>query len=582
MTPAPASSALVSRIPLALWTLLTGALFGSLAFGILPTTVPHFQCLALFMLVALWDERRLLHVFAWLSPFFLANIYLRAGVYILDAAMALMLFADAARRLFRPAAARALEAPGGGLPFPRLAFLGAALFVGASLGAAIEPLRLFRQSFASASPLGMLTPWGEVVVSIYTGILPGGEGLRMLGTLLLSLGVLEFCYRRVDADFARGLMFSFGASLCLTAFLGLAEFAHLADLGRPYREKGLDYVDGRRRLMAFALHSGWLAEHLAMTWPFLIPAWAVLHRRGRQGLIVLGAGLAVAAILTRQRSLWLVMAVMAAGGAAMMFWQIRQGRAQWLKEHRGFLLKAAAATLAVLALADFGFGGILSARLGTLLRYQDRLYYSHSTFGMLREAPAGVGLGLHARVYDGLFLPKADFWQEDHQTAHNTWLHVAAERGPIAALALAVFLGGILWSGWKRARKLNRPDRAVAAAYALGLVGIAIDSLVQYVFYIRVIEMMVFIYAGILLGLRPARALGAGSVAPEETSQTQGLQRSWKIGAAALGAVLALGTLGGPELLVDAPLARFAALGWRLDASAGGLAGSPTGGAVGV
>lgn len=556
LRPMPDRATIPRRLALAAWTLFLAAFCGAFVFGIVPTTIPSLHFLLLAAVIVLWDERHMLTLFAWVSPFLLANVALRSNQYVIEVGLGMMLLMDAARRLLAPARALALEpavrAPAS--PWRTLAWIGAIGFAAVSLGAAVGQWRFFWEGWSGRPPSDRYNVVGDFVVAAYLREVHGGEAIRQAAALLIGLGVAEFVARRLDAEFLRQLVWSFGGALCLTTFLGLAEYVKLADL-LPYRTLPLDYVLGERRLMAFALHPGWYAQHWAMTFPFLILAWRELHHRGRRGAIVAAGLLVLAAILTRQRALWLIVMILAAAGAAYAAWKWRRGAgAGWWREHRGFLLKVAGALALSLVAIDWLSDGLLRSRLENLLRYQDRLYYYYSTFGLLGLAPWGVGLGAHHYAYEAVFIPLADYWQTDHVTPHSLWLHLLVERGPFAPLCFAAIVFGALGHAWRTRRRLDPRAKAAGASFAVGLAAILLYGFVQELFYIRAIELILYVYVGALLGLRPfaksaegvalaADSATSGAVSASRRGMTDGRWALAAVVAAALGAATAWGQI---------------------------------------
>jgi hypothetical protein len=110
-------------------------------------------------------------------------------------------------------------------------------------------------------------------------------------------------------------------------------------------------------------------------------------------------------------------------------------------------------------------------------------------------------LGLHFTVYESLFTAFHSFWQYDHATAHNTWLHVWVEQGPVAFGLLAFGALALLGLGWRGFRRSKGKRRLALGLVGLALVGVLVESLAQYLAYVRVVEVFVWVMVGSLVGL---------------------------------------------------------------------------------
>ncbi|MCC5876690.1 MAG: O-antigen ligase family protein, partial [Candidatus Sumerlaeia bacterium] len=145
--------------------------------------------------------------------------------------------------------------------------------------------------------------------------------------------------------------------------------------------------------------------------------------------------------------------------------------------------------------------GSIGDRLMNLLRFQDRANYYVSSWHLIHDAPLGVGMGMHSRAYESRFLEFWPWYQHDHVTAHSAWLHTLVEGGPLLPMMLLLGIGGLV-VGYRRAMaSMAGDEKRVVSAIAAGLAGLLVVSFMQYVFYIRVIELILWVGGGFLVGL---------------------------------------------------------------------------------
>jgi len=305
----------------------------------------------------------------------------------------------------------------------------------------------------------------------------------------------------------RVLLLYAGAVLTLACLVGLGSRFHIWDLD-AWRRPNPDYFHMRfHRLNGLAGHAGWMAEWIVLTGPGLLLLWGPGRKR-RIASAGAGAIVALTLLLTLARAAWLAAALVVVVLILLRFRSFRLSR------------KATAIGLGVVAVVfaiSLAVGSrSLLFRLSHATDFRDRLNYVASTAHLLRLSPLGLGIGMHGLIYDSLFAPVHRFWQFDHSTAHNTWLHLAAEQGPMQAALVA--LGGLAlliaaWRAWRRADPERRP---LLLVLLLVFVGLAAESMAQYLPLIRAVEAMIWILAGCLIRL--SRDVATGAIATPATS----------------------------------------------------------------
>lgn len=409
------------------------------------------------------------------------------------------------------------------------------------------PLRRLIRFFLFVSAFGLIAvrlhlqceaaiTGGDFLHSIYTHY-SGAQmfGLRAWLDLALSIALAGALAdapppiawrRRVAASFAGGMV--------AASILGMLDYAGALSL-EWWRPSNL-YITrfGYRRLQSLYWHSGWFAQpvSVAAAWALaaaVVGGWS----RSRFGRIAAGGAfgvLAFAQLLTMQRGGWLALGAgsLAVAGLAFATSGSRETRRRMLA--RG----AAAAGLAAVAVAGLAaVNAPFRARLGEMAAFRDRSTIWRGAVGMIARYPlTGVGMGNYHFTHLVLYTPETpESLADDRTTAHQTTLHLAAERGVFAAgLHLAIVAAALL-ATWRAARGSRvegdetpaaaeppgpdpepAPDpdaawRRVEALAVFGaLIALLVDGLFQYIFYLRVTELLFWMHVGAAL----AWAGGAG------------------------------------------------------------------------
>jgi len=360
---------------------------------------------------------------------------------------------------------------------------------------------------------------------------------------------------------AKSLLLLAAGGAVAASLVGYAAHVGLVSLG-PWLATNPELLRlGVRRLMGTAGHSGWFAEWLVLAWPCCLLIFGGSRRR--KGMAGLATAIVLAALLlTMARAGWLSLVVV--GGLAFLHFRSR-GQVRFGRFARLVLL----ASLVVALLALLLGGADLFLRARAIFRFQDRWNYYVSTYHLLRTFPFGTGLGLHCIVYESLFTPFHAFWQFDHVTAHSTWLHVLVEQGVFQVLLLAAGSVYVAVRAWKGAGRAEGEHRRILLVLSLAFSGILVDSLAQYLGYIRVVEVTTWIFGGMILGLTRAGGSawkvreGAAARPPTFFSKLppipEALRRRWGVVLVALAVVFGVVTAWSHLLWVTrSPPPRFA------------------------
>lgn len=251
------------------------------------------------------------------------------------------------------------------------------------------------------------------------------------------------------------------------------------------------------RLQGTAGHPGWFAQWIVLMWPGLLLWWSP-SRNKRNAVVLAGVfvcGLAM--VLSAARAGWLGMIVSL--GIAFIF-MMRHYPA--LKAKLPWLIGVAVAVM-VIALA---IGGeYLWFRLDNILRAQDRANYYVTGLTFLRLFPFGLGLGTHYRFYGWMIPPDYRWGQEDFVDSHNLLLHTLVENGPFVPIMIVLGAVGLAIELRRAWPQLLQSQREILGCMALALIGIAVVSIAQYIVYIRVVELGIWVMAGTVIGICRSR-----------------------------------------------------------------------------
>lgn len=314
--------------------------------------------------------------------------------------------------------------------------------------------------------------------------------LRVLWNWVTAILLAVVAARTVTPLLAARWMKLAGLSLLVISILGFLSafgffsFSHL----RAENPDPLHFG----RLQGPAGHSGWFAQWFVFAWVGLALFWAPGARK-RQ-LAVLAALLVVGIVLLMTGARASLLGVIL---AAVLVAGLPWGASRW-NPRVVLLLPVGFVALFVVGLF---MEGSIGDRLMNLLRFQDRANYYVSSWHLIHDAPMGVGMGMHSRAYESRFLEFWPWYQSDHVTAHSTWLHTLVEGGPFLPMLLLMGIGGLVVGSRRALVSMEAGEKRIVSAIVAGLAGLLVVSFMQYVFYIRVIELVVWVGGGFLVGL---------------------------------------------------------------------------------
>ena len=317
-------------------------------------------------------------------------------------------------------------------------------------------------------------------------------------TVDLFLSILFFYYlinTITDLRPLKNLGLCVFSGFFLSLFLGILDFHNIIDLTflRPLNPDLVRF--GYKRLMSLFWHSGWFAEYIVLIAPFFLAPF-FLHQPHRRPLlrILLGLMILYAMIFTYQRAGWISFS------AALLVLSILGWKVLYLRlaKSRNLLLLIAGILLIVggftfIVTSDLTAHTALAQRLKKIFFAPDRTRIWDQALLLYQRKPLlGIGTGNYYYYHCSNFPPGHPYYHFDKVTAHSTYLHILVERGPFGALVFLVLLSLALRRatlGFKLSREFSS-RRTLSAALLASLVGFIIYGFAQYMFYIRIIELL--------------------------------------------------------------------------------------------
>lgn len=328
--------------------------------------------------------------------------------------------------------------------------------------------------------------WRPATLAGLLGALPAVETWSALYTwraaldLALGWGLFLAVGRAFSGRSANALGRSILVGLSGVILLGLVSQAGLVDLG-AYRVQA---AAGRLHSVFFL--SGWLSQYLVLAAPPAIAALLATGRLGRRLALPFATLALVCLGLTLQRGAWLAVLaqlLFCAGAFALR----RERRPTNLSKLA--LRAGAGSALAILVFVSIGapLQPVLERAGAIEGSLSPRLPYWTAAAEMMVDKPLlGWGLGSFAPAYD-LRHPTGE--QSGSNTAHSLYLDIAAERGLLGLVSLALLC-------WGAASCLARPRpgrESMALGIGLALVGALVYGVVQYLFHLKAIAWLLWL-----------------------------------------------------------------------------------------
>lgn len=361
---------------------------------------------------------------------------------------------------------------------------------------------------ASLVPVTYSPPsWHPRVLLRLVAALPGVEpwtplyGWRALASLLVGAALYVGVKRAFAGRSVRPLCVALGAGMGFTLLLGLAAHADLIEL-EAFRVKGGPIWETRLHSLFF--HSGWLAEYLVVALPPAVAGLLSLGSRGRLAAVSLVALALPVTFLTEQRGAWFSL------GGQLVLAAVLWGPAV-LRRPAGRRAVLASVML-VLAVVGVSLGvepdlySDAAERTRQALAGYSRLFIWSVATSMTVERPVlGWGAGAFSPVYHEV-MNQARPLPFDWLTAHNQYLMLTVERGLLGLVAFALVLWALLESLLAAGRSSSTEQLLAVRGLLLSFAGFLAYGVVQYMFYLRMIEWLFWMLAGAVAVLAPLEA----------------------------------------------------------------------------
>ncbi len=326
-------------------------------------------------------------------------------------------------------------------------------------------------------------------------------GARAWMNLALSIAVFAALIRRpIEEKWRWRFWFALFASLLIVSAMGALDYFGVISLKWWRPENPYIARFGYRRLQSLFGHSGWFGQYLAAVAPAALAfGWVAVSPPKRAAGFALALFLTAIQALTMQRGAWLALAagygVVAAGA-----WLGKSGdaREKMLKQ---FAIVAVAAALVLIVLA--ALQPALRNRATEMFRMSDRqlIWAGAWRLGTFRPM-IGIGTGSYSFAHRTLIAPDDPLAAADDRTAaHNLVLHLFAERGVVGTAFFVLLLGGAFGILIRRIREPDGTLRVEQLALLGGLTALLVDGIFQYTFYIRLTEILFWIFIAFVISM---------------------------------------------------------------------------------
>jgi len=314
------------------------------------------------------------------------------------------------------------------------------------------------------------------------------------------------------------------AGVAVATVAGLVEFYGLTSLVWLRGPGAANFLqDVPMRLQSVTGNPGWYAEYVVLTLPFaaslLLPgrAW-----RWRAGVLAFHLVLVQAAMfLSFQRGGWIASWVVLACLWVALAWQPSRaagGRVRALVAR--FVPAAMPVALCLLVLAGLLYGsmrlglhpagtaavGMYTDRVEGIARSSDRVPYMRAGFGIgILHPILGAGSESFALRYIEYYLTSNGPYAVDPvhvvtpTSAHNVYVQTFAGKGAVGLVLLLAVCGTGLWLIARRSAASASAGRETVVGLVMAgiaLVGFLVYGVVQEVFYVHVLQLLVFFLLG--------------------------------------------------------------------------------------
>lgn len=290
-------------------------------------------------------------------------------------------------------------------------------------------------------------------------------------------------------------------ALLFSEIIGILEYFKIISL-TFYRPENPDIIRiGFRRLMSFSGHSGWYSEYMIMLLPLLVAYLMIDNKMDKKLLSIIFFITVISLLLTYQRGGWL--AFIGSFIVMLILYYLYLNKKDYLPSHFKKNLIFFIITIFVLPLiaiiAHYIFQNDkpLFMRILTTFRFTDRQSYFYSGWLLSSLNPIiGNGIGSFFSLYN-INIPEfySGVYSKDYATCHNTYFHLLTERGILGLTSFLLFTFITIKENiiFLKNKKNSRIDNIISTAAVGSLVAFLIYGFMQYLFYIRITDILFWV-----------------------------------------------------------------------------------------
>jgi len=327
--------------------------------------------------------------------------------------------------------------------------------------------------------------------------------IRHVLDLFISILFFYFVINNLRSEAQlRNIGLSALAGLLIAIISGILDFHKVIDLTffRPLNPDIQRF--GYDRLMSLFYHSDWFAQYMVVLAPFFLAPFFIHGKKWKKGTVLLGFLILYAVIFTYQRAAWL--AFLASVLVLVLF-----GGGGFLKRFN--LRRLLYVFFIILFVLVVGFYALFLTRAGVLTAlaqrarqtffYEDRTRIWDQALLLYEKKPLlGVGVGNYYYYHRSTFPPGHPYYRFDKVNAHNTYLQLLTERGPFALILFLLLFYHAMRAGVLVFRKSEEGSkrRIISGAAVASLTAFAFYGMAQYIFYIRIVELIFWFILGLV------------------------------------------------------------------------------------
>ena len=326
--------------------------------------------------------------------------------------------------------------------------------------------------------------------------------IRLLLNLVIGILFYYYVLNNVEQEEQiKKIGFAALGGLIISIIAGILDFHKIIDLTffRPLNPDIERF--GYSRLMSLFWHSDWFMEYMLPIAPFFLLPLFLGSAKSKMKTLILAILILYSTIFTYQRAAWISFGVMV---LAMIF-LVKKTLFSRLARRRSIIIFLAAILFlsvffAIILFANSNLRISLANRFSELFLFSDRTRIWDQGLSLWSKKPLfGVGAGNYYYYHRTTYQPDHPFYNFDKVTAHNTYLHILVERGVFALLAFLLLLLYSLKKSLKTFTRCqpNSLERTIAGGCAVALIIFIIYGLAQYMFYIRIVEIIFWFVLGL-------------------------------------------------------------------------------------